>query len=238
MNNKKVTKAGVTPKEPKGIEFTTIETENNTHKKPVNLIIAESNNISIETISNEILTWVTANVEQFIDNQKKAFKLDLIVNSEIMPETSRLQELYLSIPYVESLDDVLSQADKKQKEQEANQCREKLDEITKSIFLHMKGNKEALDTLFKRMSFYYEMKGFYNGKPLIKNLSGAVDIANFEYENFSMGVRINAPSFKIAKEDGNQQLINGQEKAYIIPEGFSVWIEIAFQDTYSQKSMF
>jgi hypothetical protein len=237
--NKKITKAGVNKKEPKDIEFTTIDTEQNKfEKKSVEAIQNESNEIDVSKISKEILSWVTTNVEQFIDNQKKAFKLDFIVDSETMPETSKLQSLYRAIPYVESCDNSLSDSEKKIKETEANECREGLDSITKSIHLKMKEDKEALENLFKRMGFYYEMKGFYNGKPLVKNLIGAVDIANFEYENFSMGVKINAPAFKIAKQDGEQTLINGQEKEYVIPEGFSVWIEIAFQDSYSQKSMF
>ena len=118
-------------------------------KKPINDIIEQSKNVNPEKISVEVLTWVINNVESFIDNQNKIFKLDLVVDDvKNMEETKKLLDLYRAIPDDEEKDN--KELDKSEK------CRRLLDEITVNAFEHIKGSKELLKKLFERMSFYYE----------------------------------------------------------------------------------
>lgn len=118
-------------------------------KRPIEEIIEDSKTIVAEKIGLEVLTWVITNVENFIDNQNKMFKLDLVVDkSKGMEETKRLQDLYRAIPEDE---------ENNEKELErAEKCRRSLDEITTKAFEHIKGSKELLKVLFERMVFYYE----------------------------------------------------------------------------------
>jgi len=118
-------------------------------KRPLNDIIEDAKTINTEKISLEVLTWIITNVENFIDNQNKIFKLDLVLdNAKGTEETKRLQDLYRAIPDDDEKDEI-----KLEKYQE---CRRMLDGITKTAFEHMKGSKELLDKLYERMIFYYE----------------------------------------------------------------------------------
>jgi hypothetical protein len=211
-------------------------------KKEIKDILAESKSINIEDGANEILTWIANNVEEFIDNQKKIFKLDLVLDAEdnvkeTMPNIRKLQNLYRAIPEdptseIESIDsldnalDSLSTEDKKLLK-DINDCRNELDNITKSIYEKMKTTEELLNAIFKRMIFYYEIKGVNNGILLLQELEGQVDIIKFEYESFPVSVKVS--------DTTKHEVVN----EYIIPEGFTVWIEIAFTNKKSKNlSMF
>lgn len=196
-------------------------------KRPIKEIMAEASDISVEKIAEEVLTWVTNNVEYFIDNKVKAFKLDLIVDSQLMSETKKLQDLYQAIP-----------EENKKNTKEISLCKKTLDKTTEKIYEKMRKMKTHLEQLFKRMIFYYEVVALDNGVPLVKELAGAVDIMQFEYEAFEVGVKVAAPKYDIRNEDGTQNIIQGEEKDYVIPEGFTVWIEIAYKDALSRSSMF
>ena len=188
-------------------------------KTSIKEIEKESKEINIKKVAEEILGWVDKNVESFIDNQTREFKLDLFIQSKDMPESLKLQELYRKVTGGELND------------KDYKECMETLNSVTKKVHKEMKKRDDLLQHLFTRMSFYYEMMGISNGRPLVKELEGAVDIINFEYEAFSVGVKINAPTFLIRrKENGELENVQGENKDYQIPESFTIWIEIAFKE--------
>lgn len=191
-------------------------------------IAKKAKNIDIAKTSRELIRWISRNVENFINNQRTSFKLDLIMDDESetiedMEEMRKLQDLYTSLPdpSVKDLED-LATIDTKQIEK----ARKILDGVTKKVQDQCKNEKESMDNLFKRMAYYYELKGISKGKLLIQELEGQVSIVNFEYEAFSVGVKVRNP-----KED--QTL-----REYVIPEGFTVWIEIVCNPANPPMSMF
>jgi len=222
-------------------------------KKEIPTIIEESQSIDVEESAREILTWAANNVEQFIDNQKKIFKLDIVIDAEegateTMPVTRRLQNLYRALPDDPELsiteamnEDTMSMLDNLTDEQneligQIQQCKATLDTITNDIFLCMRSNEELLAALFKRMAFYYEMQGISQGNLLIEELTGEVDVSKFEYEQFPVGVQVTAPIIEKMDEDGNVTEEGGNVvNEYVIPEGFTMWLEIAFKS--KQKNM-
>jgi hypothetical protein len=207
-------------------------------KMDITSIIEKSKTIDAQKAAKEVLTWVANNVEEFIDNQRKMFKLDLIIDAEdgaeeTLPVVRALQNLYRSIPddpvqcegkdglSFQSILDSLSQEDK-DLISEIQRCKDELDAISKEIYQSIKEEKDLLNSLFKRMSFYYEIQGVSNGRLLIEELEGSVDVIKFEYEDFPVSVKVtNSGGEDISK--------------YVIQEGFTVWIEIAFQS--KQKNM-
>ena len=243
-------------------------------KRPIKDILEEAKTIDPTRVGNEVLTWVISNVENFIDNTTKMFKLDLILeNVKGMPETTKLQDLYRAIPD----DDTMTEKEL----DKATKCRKILDEITLEAHEHIRSSKDALDMLFKRMVFYYEQiiispdnrrkalaideelkklirykdevgeeqkkvvqtqitAKIKEGEELVKftELDGAVDINNFSYEAFSVGVKIKANKKTVEEE------IEGitQEKEvvneYLIPESFTVWLEINYKIKQRPTSMF
>jgi hypothetical protein len=188
-----------------------------TEKKSIAQILEESKSVDTDGVAMEVLTWINNNVEQFIDNQVRLFKLDLIIDAEdgaveTMPLTKKLQDLYRAIP-------------ENGLEEQVGKCRERLDSIAEEIYLKMKSNTDMLSSIFKHMGFYYEMKGINQGNLLVDELSGEVSINKFEYEAFTVGVQISAPNVHFEDNDAKKEIV----KEYMIPEGFTVWIEIAFK---------
>jgi hypothetical protein len=88
-------------------------------------------------------------VQNFIDNQTKIFKLDLVLNNvEGMEETRKLQDLYRAIPDDEETDEKILE--------KAQKCRIILNEVTTKAFGYIKESHSLLEQLFDRMIFYYE----------------------------------------------------------------------------------
>ena len=115
-------------------------------KRPIEDILEDTKKIDAKKIANEVLNWTIANVENFIDNQSKIFKLDLVMDVAVgTEETKKLQDLYRAIP-----EDNQFELEKSEK------CRRILDEITKEAFGYMKDSSNLLKNLFDRMVFYYE----------------------------------------------------------------------------------
>lgn len=214
-------------------------------------IVREGCQIDTDKVANEILDWVIANVEQFIDNQTRTFKLDLIIDGESvppMPETTRLQNLYRHIPQDEDLinakdvfrdDGTINM--KKMNTKSVNQAakvRVSLNDVVQECFKKMQANEQKLKMLYDRMSFFYEMTGFYKGAPLLREISGAVNIVKFEYEAFCMDVKVQSPTYKIQREDGSVDTVESETKEYTVPEGFTVWVEISFRDVSRAASLF
>tara|TARA_R110000824_G_scaffold8450_4_gene38503 strand:+ start:5264 stop:5998 length:735 start_codon:yes stop_codon:yes gene_type:complete len=221
--------------------------------KDVNsVIIDEGHKIDVAKTSQQVLKWVGDNVEQFIDNQRRTFKLDLFVGEEShddgeLSELKKLQDLYAAIPDIDNIDDedlnelspdlvesdtgkTFPQLSKHQNEviKSASETRRELDEITKLIYEQMQEETELLEHLFKRMVFYYELRGISQGVPLIEELEGGVEVIQFEYEAFTVAVSVSKPAVHAQDEDGN--IAKVEEKAqtsYTIPEGFTIWVEIS-----------
>jgi hypothetical protein len=214
-------------------------------------IIDLGRQINTTQVANEILDWLIANVEYFIDNQTKTFKIDLILDEKLsstMPETTKLNSLFRHIPDDSTL---VSSKDIFRKDgtinmrklntkaiSEATLVRNNLNEIVQDCFSKMQDSKEKLQKLYERMIFFYEMVGVYKGNPLLREIEGAVNIIKFEYEAFSVDVNVKSPTFKIQREDGTVDTIEAENKEYTVPEGFTVWVEIAFAPKSVATSLF
>ena len=89
---------------------------------------------------------------------------------------------------------------------------------------------ELLEKLFKRMKFYFELKGISKGVPLIEELEGAVEVLQFEYEAFTVGVKVSKPAIHKRSIDGEIEKVEEEAQTeYVIPEGFTIWVEIAYK---------
>lgn len=206
-------------------------------------ILEKANEIDTDKVAKEMLTWLINNVENFIDNQKREFKIDLILDSDAMSESTKLQNLYRAIPEEDTksveLDKINNISDiESSRFLEVNKCRKALDKITKKCHSSMKQQKELLGMLFKRMIFFYEMVGVSKGTVLLKELTGAVSIINFDYEAFSVNVQLSSAKVGIQRENEMEVVEVGKEREYDIPEGFAIWLEIAFKDTIQRPNLF
>jgi len=189
--------------------------EDNFPKRELNDIQQDLDTIDKQKIADEILDWLIVNVENYIDNSQKTFKLNLIVDTDLtLKETKRMQDMYKSMP------------DIPEKEAQISECRDKFIKITKDILEIMCNNKDKKEQLFKRLVFYYEVEGIYKGVPLIQEKEGVVEILNFDYEPFDVKVDI--------KDKITGQVVN----SYVIPEGFTIWFELALTPKKKMTSLF
>jgi len=151
--------------------FSVVDRETGFQKRSLEEIVKDSATIDVSKVSEEILAWTINNVENFVDNELRTFKLGLSIDTaEGMFETQRLQNLYRAIPddpkslermgfdgngmkdnpvptNVFNLENFL---------EESGNCRRILDEVVQKVYSNMKGNSGLLEQLFKRMVFYYE----------------------------------------------------------------------------------
>lgn len=236
-------------------------------KRPINDILKDAKKIDVDLSSKEILDWLIGNVENFIDNHAKMFKLDLIMDGiKELSESKKLQDLYRAIPDDEGLSE--EEVDRAQK------CRRTLDEITSKVYDKMAKDKKKLEELFGRMIFFYEkvipsaenrkqalridaelkelflqkekldergqkriqkkiVEKIKEGENLIQfeRLEGAVNITKFEYEAFSVGLMVKA------KDDQDSE-VKRVVKETVIPEGFTLWLELSYKPKQRPTVMF
>jgi len=208
------------------------------YKKILQKINKDGKKIETKVLASEVLKWLIDNVESYVDNHVKMFKIDLIVdNVESMKTVKALQDLYRKLPTQEEEVEIQTAKDGTAVLELIAETRTELDRVTKQAWEDMKESKSDLEQLFKRLVFYYELKGFKDGKPLIQELDGIIDIINFEYENFSVGVQIKKGQ-DVETEDG---LVQGEKKTvkeYMIPEGFTCWIELTHRPVQRPTAMF
>jgi len=220
-------------------------------KENMDLLSVQATDVNTDKVADEIIDWLITNVEQFIDNQSKIFKIDLVIDGESEPpmtETKKLQDFFRQIPEDEKLIDVskVMRADGKIDMKKLNskgltqaaKIRSSLNDLAEQAFYSMQEKTEKLNKLFERMSFFYELIGINKGNPLLRQISGAVNITKFEYEAFSMDVQVKSPTFKIQQGDGGIKTIESSSRNYNIPEGFTVWVEIAFKPKMASNGLF
>ena len=249
-----------------------VEVDSKFEKLPVEDILKDSENIRPDVIADEVLMWLINNVENYIDSQVKAFKIDLILdNSDGMQETKKLQDLYRAIP-----DDLESENQDELVLEKCQECRRILDNATQAAYEKMKQSDETLKRLFRRMVYFYEkiipnpdnkklafkideelkellekketsankdelqkeiVAKIEEGEKLIRfeELEGAVEVIKFDYEAFSVGVKL---SSKPTEEEIDEGAKSEVMKEYMIPEGFTVWIQIAIHHKHRPVSMF
>ena len=109
---------------------------------------------------------------------------------------------------------------------------EKAQEIDKELLSLFKQKEKAKGNEVKKIEKKIEKK-VEEGKNLIEyeTLDGEVEISRFEYESFSVGVKIYE---KDPKKKNEKEVV----KEYEIPEGFMMGIEILFKKNVKPTSMF
>ena len=212
-----------------------------------------SKQIDTDKVAEEIITWLNFNLENYIDNSAKMFKIpidDLDVEAKenqevpgarpelypkecLMTETKRLQSLYRGIP-----DDIEDGTDQEGFLDSCQACRTELDDIVKQAHAKMEEKKDLLEALYQRMVYYYEFHGFdNNGKEIVEDFNGFISVLKFEYEAFSVGVKIREGQLNVNEDDGANK-DRAVVKEYIIPEGFVVWMELALKTGGRPSAMF
>jgi len=219
-------------------------------KRKTESIIERSNKINKDFVATEILGWINNNVENFIDNHEKVFKLDLHLPFYVkeMQNAYTLQELFKEIPDDSEAIEVdltgmgnidIDQIDKDAAREALGEsddeilkpileCREHLNKIVEDIHKNIQSKEGLKEQIFKKMIYYYELQGIHNGERIVKELEGLVEITEFNYDAFSMNVSVTPK--EVRDEEGNVLVEAREAVKYTIPESFSLTLEISFRD--------
>ena len=233
-------------------------------KRDIGEILSELEKVDDSKIAQEVLSWLDANVENFIDNHMKIFKINLVLDSsECMQETKKLQDLYRAIP---DDDEKMSELDL----EKLTKCRRTLDGITGKAHSNMVKNEEAMNKLFERMIFYYEkiipdpenkskaleidekIKELMEKKDKLKDEKCSDDVQKEISSKIGEGVKllqfqklngkVTIPKFEYESFDVSVQIKDSKtkevRKSYNIPEGFAVWVELSYGIKTRPTSMF
>jgi hypothetical protein len=245
-------------------------------------IIEDAKSIDTNAAAQELLTWLIANVENYIDNDKKIFRIDLIIDDSVneMPQLKKLQGLYKSVPDDLGHDHGLSNKELDKLLDECVVYRETLNKVIDKI--HEEANKLwTIKELYNRMAFYFEKiipdpnsykraleidielkdlarrhseaigplkdelrkvieEKIAEGVSILKydKMDGNVRIESFEYEAFDISVESGSNA---GGTDTNGNTIYSDaspNNGYVIPEGFSIELSIAFESKKRQTSLF
>lgn len=232
------------------LEFVNLELEY--EKMSIYDIIHESKNIDTKKAANEVIQWLVNSVPHYIDNKEKAFRIDLVIDEdseEEMGSVKKLQDLYRAVPEDyesltgEELEKIASNFEElgslnveSDKLEAIVQCRRILDDVTEKVHEEI-NNSPKIEELFDAMIYFYEMIGINRGQPLLRKLKGGVAITEFQYEAFSVGVKV-LQGFQSIDEDMNAKNDKKVVNQYIIPEGFSLLLELSYRDLSRSRGVF
>jgi len=204
--------------------------------------------ISPEELASEFLEWLIQNVEQYMDNHKTQFILNISPKEAGgMPLAERIEELYLglddenveiSMKGDEEFDwGSLDEETRKSIEEETKKLMV-LHELVEKAYKSLLADADGLSRLFKALSYYYELVGFRDGIPIEKELGGRVNIGAFHYEAVSVPVEIKGKQ-PVYNENGD--LVEVREVAgatYIIPPSFVIDLEVEMFEKRIPTSLF
>jgi len=175
----------------------------------------------------ELGDWMTANVEQYIDNRETVFRMYLCVKSDMgMPVSSMFQRLYLSVPDVDEgrgITGTLVEA-----------LYDALDAKLAEAKRILSEDEEFQRHLFERMVFFYELTGFVvkDGKvsqAMMQKMQGRVQINELVFDPISLTTTV---AQGVGKHE-HGKVREGRDKVVVkkveTPAGYGIEIEISIR---------
>lgn len=203
--------------------------------------------ISPKDLADEFLNWLINNVEQYIDNHKTKFIINISPKEAgDMPLAEKIEELYLGIDethrFADAVDhdvdcDSLTDEERKAIDREVEMLNLLHDHVRRA-YDALLANKDGLRGLFEKLVYYYEVVGFRNGVPIEKELTGAVNVSAFHYEPLEIPVEIKGRKPVYDKNGDLVEVRETEAVTYLIPPSFVIDLEIEIFEKRIQTSMF
>jgi hypothetical protein len=212
--------------------------------------VLELEKIDKNKISDEIFWWVKENILSYIDTMRTSYSLDFLADEQLMPETAKLEHLCyqldptdidLDTMNTDSQADSIEEALKNPELIEETAKQESINEFMDSIRNIMTDNSEKREEIFSALSYFYDVVGFYDKKPIVKNLKGYVAIDYLAFENIRVPVT-KTPMTPVYNEEGEViDYKRDESKTEIVaekPPAFSIDFSIDFWEDKGEQSLF
>ena len=184
-------------------------------KRPLQLSITVEeaqktvNGLDVKKMSDEVYWWLTSKVEEYVDSHKADYYLTFLSDEEHMPEMAKLEALCRELQNTVKVDlsggntdAIIKQAFEENADvQEESEITEMVVNALEKVRLAMIDDKEKLQELFDRISFFYKLVGVFRGTPVKKDLQGYVRIDYLSFENVEMMIKT-TPMREVKNEEG------------------------------------
>jgi hypothetical protein len=121
---------------------------------------------------------------------------------------------------------------------EGTEYSSKLFDYVDSVHEAIQNSEELLKELFGRMSFFYELKGFRDSKPIHSELEGYARVEYFAYEAMEVPVQVTRKTPEL-DEQGNLVAMKEEViKEITLPPGFALELELEFWAKPQPTSLF
>lgn len=196
---------------------------------------SDQESLNFKTAAEETINWLINNVENFIDNHKKYFRIDLILNeSSDFPILNKIHNLYKNLPEDYEIKNAnLSPEETESAFLKLNEIKSILDDIISKVKAEI-DKCDLLTKLFDKMIFFYELTGITSKGLIFNKLIGSVAIPKFMYDDFPVEVKIK--NKKVNQETGEETVVG--ETTHVIMPGFSLELEISFVKEREQSALF
>lgn len=205
----------------------------------------EMGKIDQSKVADEIFWWLNDNILTYIDTYKKSYSLSFLSHEEKMPETAKMEHLCYQLKPIElgskefdSLDDFINNDPEIKEEAEKQDLINSWMESVQDI---MNDDEEKKNSIFKALSYYYEVIGFYKKDPVTKDLEGYVRIDYLSFENMRVPVT-KTPMKAVKNSDGEiVDYVRDEEGTEIVaemPPSFCIDFSIDFWESKNDQSIF
>ena len=194
-------------------------------------ITKEAQGIDPEKIAVELMEWLIANVEEYVDNAETIYRISLTPDQiKTCPEANRIVELFASIPETGH-----------EKEME---CIDALEAVVAQAKEIMENDDERLAKLFDRLVFFYDTKiTMVNGKPLpvTIQMDGKIKLHEALFDTVGQKITVKRKNVELTREQMQQPnamelvkdaIAKGAYKEVITeidqPAGYSLELEISY----------
>lgn len=195
-------------------------------------------------IVDEIFWWLRENIVNYIDTHNFSYSLSFLSHEEKMPETAKIEHLFSQFNVIDmSQFDGMSEKEIMESYEMTQDAlnQEAINEFMEEVKDLMIEDKENLKILFKAISEYYSLVGFYNNSPLVKKLDGYIDIEYLSFENLTLDV-IKTPLIPVYDREGNivdyKKDDSKKETLTNMPESFCIDMTINLWEGKNESSIF
>ncbi len=173
-------------------------------------------------VATEVMKWLIEMVNDYIDNADTSYQIYFVGDTlELLPNMGGLKKLY---------DDRLG-TDGKLTEEEEIKSIDAFEKVISDITDILRKDEKGLKELFDKLIFFYDTKIVTDGKsiiPLTEKMEGYIEIINFLFDPFPMGVKVKKKILTVDKAGNEVGRTEEIVKEITIEPGFCVQFELVY----------
>ena len=187
--------------------------------------IAGCEKVDKEAVASEVMKWLIEMVNDYIDNSDTSYQIYFVGDTlSLLPQMGSLKKLYDDRLRTDGEPNGLT-------EEEEEVSIEAFEKVISGITECLRKDEPKLRELFDKLIFFYDTKIVTDGKsiiPLTEKMEGYVEIINFLFDPFPMGVKVKKKTITVDKEGKELDRKEEVVKEITIEPGFCVQFDLVY----------